>query len=371
MNDYILNSIKSGIEKQDIEFKQEIDLSDKKDRTKIARSISSIANTVEGAGYLIIGIVDQKSRKGVDQDNYIYGVQCDDVSAFELRIIQDCLKHYLNVIPNIDITYEAFPGSHRSIIIITVRQPFFRPYYFTREGDNVKSGSAFIRLGPSCQLASADDITRMVLPRKIKPLENTSDTAEIQKLINTHDQIKYAIEGELVDESTPPDDSIKLTTRLNYITNEIRRLEELKHYLKTKDRFSQEIKGLSGSKRSRIIIRQSEEIILRISNYDKEDIIFLRMKEDIIDLLEMVDDAKHLPRAKYTLAKFYKEVGEHLSDLRKAFDYCSACIEILPDFIDARHLRISISDTLLASQDALYQDDVTDAISEDRAYLDT
>ena len=64
MWDKIWDNIMLSSETEKIEFKETIDLENRQAKARFARDISAIANTEGEEGYLVIGVMNQKHRKG-------------------------------------------------------------------------------------------------------------------------------------------------------------------------------------------------------------------------------------------------------------------------------------------------------------------
>lgn len=161
MNEQQLQRLKNriiiGNEGRKFEFKQELPLSSKPEKAKFAQIVSAIANSAGGRGYIFVGVIDKKHRKGSSLDDALQGIEYDYDTYNNL--ISDALKDYVNPIP--DVIYEEIEIiENKKIGIITIQTSKDRPHEIKRESDKITEG-IYIRRGTGTFRATRDEIMSM------------------------------------------------------------------------------------------------------------------------------------------------------------------------------------------------------------------
>lgn len=189
--DILKHYIETGQEVRKVDLKQTLDLSSKKKRTELAKDIAAMANTGGGSGYLIIGVLDQKHRKGNGLlDDYVVGFTPDKIDVFEQQIVQ-ALEYNCNPVPEVRYEEINHPVTPKKIGVIVIPRSFKRPY--------IVNGDIFIRRGTHTFRASEDEIksvdrrilinfAREVDELQIEQLRKLLQ-AEIDEIINVPSQL--------------------------------------------------------------------------------------------------------------------------------------------------------------------------------------
>lgn len=161
----IWQNILSGHESEKFELKETIDLGNKQAKAEFARDISAIANTEGDEGYLIIGVIDKKHRKGNQPEDAITGFVCTDPDEL-FRQMYDILTDYLQPVPRIELHIDIHPILKKQICAVKISKSYARPHYFKRSGAGVESDDVWVRRGNSCHKANRDEIEEMMRQRR-------------------------------------------------------------------------------------------------------------------------------------------------------------------------------------------------------------
>lgn len=181
MWDTIWENISLGHETEKIEFKETVDLGNRESKAEFARDISAIANTEGNEGYLIIGVIDKKHRKGDQPEEAVAGFTCDDTDTI-FQQMHDALVDFLHPIPRIEIHSLAQPSTKKQICVVVVPRSYARPHWFKRSGVGVDSHDVWVRRGASCYKANPEEIEQMMRQRrKIIIINFTHPLTESQK----------------------------------------------------------------------------------------------------------------------------------------------------------------------------------------------
>jgi hypothetical protein len=161
MNEKQLQTLKNriiiGNEGRKFEFKQELPLSSKPEKAKFAQIVSAVANSPGGKGYIVIGVIDKKNRKGTTLDDALQNIEYDyDIYN---NMISDALKEYVHPIPNV-IYEEIEIIKNKKIGVITIQTSKDRPHEIKRESDKITEG-IYIRRGTGTFRATRDEIMSM------------------------------------------------------------------------------------------------------------------------------------------------------------------------------------------------------------------
>jgi predicted HTH transcriptional regulator len=161
----IWQNILSGYESEKMEFKETVDLGNKQAKAEFARDISAIANTEGEEGYLVIGVIDQKHRKGDQPEDAIAGFTCADTDEL-YRQMYDILADYLHPVPRIEVHSNIHPYVKKQVCAVIISKSYARPHWFKRSGVDVESNEVWVRRGVSCHKANPDEIEEMMRQRR-------------------------------------------------------------------------------------------------------------------------------------------------------------------------------------------------------------
>ena len=185
--------IESGQEARKIDLKQLVDLTSPDDRTKFAKDVAAMANTSGGPGYLVIGVVDRKHRRGDDPSEYVVGFHPDNPEVFEQRMVQ-ALENNCRPVPEVRYKEIRHPTVDRCIGVVTIPRGFNRPY--------TMNGQVFIRRGSHTYPAEPDEVKQV--PRRILiKFARAMDSAQIQQLedlLGAEIDERIDVSGQLQDD---------------------------------------------------------------------------------------------------------------------------------------------------------------------------
>ncbi|HUM45216.1 MAG TPA: CRISPR-associated protein Csx15 [Fervidobacterium sp.] len=181
MWDKIWDNIVLGSETEKIEFKETIDLGNRQAKAEFARDISAIANTEGEEGYLVIGVIDQKHRKGNRPEDAIAGFTCADTDEL-FRQMYDILVDYLHPVPRIEVHSNIHPYVKKQVCVVIISRSYTRPHWFKRSGADVESYDVWVRRGASCHKANPEEIKEMMRQqKKITIINFTHPLTDTQK----------------------------------------------------------------------------------------------------------------------------------------------------------------------------------------------
>ncbi|MBO0615134.1 RNA-binding domain-containing protein [Thiothrix fructosivorans] len=128
-------------ENESLDFKRELNLSDKSQKGKLLRTIMAIANSSEYHGYIIVGVDDNRTIIGVNGNH-------------EETIQQLCCDYTR---PKVKITYSEREIDNKKIVILQIDSKE-KPYEFSKSIADYKEYDVFIRHGSITRRASTKDI---------------------------------------------------------------------------------------------------------------------------------------------------------------------------------------------------------------------
>jgi hypothetical protein len=168
--------IETGNETRKVDLKQSLDLSKPTGRTEFAKDVTAMANTGCGAGYLIIGVKDQRKRTVDDPADYIVGFAPDNFHVFEQRMAQ-ALSNSCNPVPEVRYEEITHPTTSRRIGVIVIPRSFNRPYK--------ADGRVFIRRGTHTARTTEEEVKqtdRRILINFARPVEDYQ-IAKLEELL--------------------------------------------------------------------------------------------------------------------------------------------------------------------------------------------
>jgi len=156
--------VESGEEEEHVELKREVDLCTKPARAEFAKDVSALANTGREA-YLIIGVVDARSRAGGRPEDYIYGFSCADWDEFR-RQAHEAVRSYCNRPPKVILKRLKHPDLDKSICVVVIPRSFARPHAIKKSSRDIEENDIWVRRGPSCALATVAEIESMMVSQQ-------------------------------------------------------------------------------------------------------------------------------------------------------------------------------------------------------------
>jgi hypothetical protein len=141
--------VKNG-ERKDVDFKRLLSLDTARKKSEFIKDISSIANSTDYIGYLIIGVEDDGEIVGSD--------------PIEEERIQQIAHGYID--PPIDIEILMFEKNNKNISILVIK-PTLKPHKISRDSDNLEKGTVYVRHGTVTFKATPDEIVAMSESKKI------------------------------------------------------------------------------------------------------------------------------------------------------------------------------------------------------------
>ncbi len=149
----------TGRESRKVELKQKLPLDDRPSRARLAKIVTSMANTPGGEGYIVIGVLEGRHRD--DKNNLadiIVGVPYEHDSY--QRLIQQALDEFTNPVPQVSYTEVLVPKISRNIGVIIVERSRNQPHEVTRESGDVKRG-IYVRRGAEVFQARREELLFM------------------------------------------------------------------------------------------------------------------------------------------------------------------------------------------------------------------
>ena len=153
--------IETGVEKEKIELKRQLDLSTRAARAEFAKNVSAIANTEGEEGYIIIGVLDKKERESSDPQDYVVGFEPSDLDGFIVQM-NKALSFYCDPPPKIKYHRLEYPPARKAIGVVEIPRSFARPHAIRRTGEGVEEHDIWVRRGPACFRASPKEIEKMI-----------------------------------------------------------------------------------------------------------------------------------------------------------------------------------------------------------------
>lgn len=147
--------ILTGNESRKVELKQELPLNDRPSRAKLAKIVTSIANTPGGTGYIVVGVVEGRHRSSDNLEEIIVGVPYEH-DAYQ-RLIQQALDEFTNPVPQVSYTEVPIQEVRRKIGIIIVERSRNQPHEIIRESGDVTQG-IYVRRGAEIFRARREEL---------------------------------------------------------------------------------------------------------------------------------------------------------------------------------------------------------------------
>lgn len=185
--------IESGQEARKVDLKQTLDLSSRQGRAKFAKDVAAMANTSDGPGYLIIGVMDRGHRLNDDPANYVIGFCPDDPETFEQRMVQ-ALKHFCNPVPEVRYEELLHPATGRCLGVVVIPRGFDRPY--------VVAGETYIRRGTHTDQARPDEVKkadRRILINFARPID-MQQKEQLEHFLGAEIDETIEVSGQLQDD---------------------------------------------------------------------------------------------------------------------------------------------------------------------------
>jgi hypothetical protein len=183
--------VERGQETRKIDFKRQLDLSTARARAEFAKDVTAMANTGGGPGYLVIGVLDHKDRKGNNPADYVIGFRPTNMEGWQQQMVQ-ALVAYCKPVP--EVLYEEIipPNVRVPIGVVVIPRSFKRPY---QVGDNV-----FIRRGSHTDKVVPDEVGSNVriLLNFGRPLDE-AQLEQAQTIIKANLDEVINIPGQLMD----------------------------------------------------------------------------------------------------------------------------------------------------------------------------
>ncbi len=149
----------TGRESRKVELKQELPLDDRPSRARLAKIVTSIANTPGGEGYIVIGVLEGRHRDDKNSlADIVVGVPYEH-DGYQ-RLIQQSLDEFTNPVPQVSYTEVLVPEVSRKIGVIIVERSRNRPHEVTRESGDVKPG-IYVRRGAEVFKARREELLFM------------------------------------------------------------------------------------------------------------------------------------------------------------------------------------------------------------------
>lgn len=157
----IAGVVETGNERAKFDLKRTLDLSDRAGRAHFVKDVLAMANTREGPGYIILGVLDTKERTGSNPEEYVVGYQSKNRDEF-LRLIMQALDYFCEK-PIPDVHYEEIvhPQASKTIGVVIVERAYNRPYKASVNGDKLTAGEVYLRRGTDTFTASPQEIQQI------------------------------------------------------------------------------------------------------------------------------------------------------------------------------------------------------------------
>lgn len=182
-------------EKEDIDFKQELNLDSAAQKAEFIKDIIAILNSKVNVGYLLIGIANDGTFKGVN--------------TIEEEKIQQLIHRNINPHPSISCYLVAFSDFSLCVGVIEIKGSK-KPYKVSRAFDKLSQNEVFVRHGSVSANASPEEIIEMY--------EESKSNSDRKVLALTHSAENFLKFGEFqnaIDEYSKAI-SIKPTSDLLY-----------------------------------------------------------------------------------------------------------------------------------------------------------
>ena len=140
---WLHRALKKG-ETSKTDFKLELPLSTDQQKTEFAKDLSAIANTAGGRGYIIVGVDDSGTPRGID----------DRTNLSEERLQQVATQR---IDPAVKFSVDNLSLNSKRIMCIEIPRSLIRPHQVR------KTGAFYIRRGSTTDIATTSEIVRMVL----------------------------------------------------------------------------------------------------------------------------------------------------------------------------------------------------------------
>jgi Putative DNA-binding domain len=150
--------IANGRETRKVDLKREIDLSKRSGRAKFVKDVLALANTPGGTGYLIIGVVDAKERSSPDPAEYVPGFSPRPLDDFKQQMAQ-ALHTYATPVPTYEYEEIIHPAVGRNLGVVIVERGLNPPYYAAQDGEGLRKGEVYFRIGADTFPATPEQIT--------------------------------------------------------------------------------------------------------------------------------------------------------------------------------------------------------------------
>jgi hypothetical protein len=125
------------------------------------KDVLAMANTRDGPGYMIIGVLDNKERTSTDPEEYVAGYQPQDRDEFS-RLMMQALDYFCaKPIPEVHYEEVVHPLVDRTIGVVIVERAYNRPYKAQINGDKLHAGDVYIRRNADTFTASPDEIQQI------------------------------------------------------------------------------------------------------------------------------------------------------------------------------------------------------------------
>jgi len=132
-------------ERLKVDFKIYLPLSTNEQKIEFAKDLSAMANTLGGIGYLIVG---------VDDRGKVIGVRPDHISEARLQQINAARCD-----PPVNFDVNSLDLTSKRVVIIEIPRSLTGPHQV------IGIGAFYIRRGPTTDVASTSEVTRMILRR--------------------------------------------------------------------------------------------------------------------------------------------------------------------------------------------------------------
>jgi tetratricopeptide (TPR) repeat protein len=142
----VLSLIAQG-ENTRIDFKRELNLESAKDKAEFVKDVISLANTAPDAGYLLIGVDDNK---------YVVGIK-----NLEEERIQQIAHMYIDPAVSLRCLLVPIMSPNLSLVGVIEIKATDRPHKVAKAIERLKQGDTFVRRGSVVVGVSPKEITRM------------------------------------------------------------------------------------------------------------------------------------------------------------------------------------------------------------------
>ncbi len=176
--------IESGDETPKVEFKRSLDLDGNRDKAKFIKSVSALANTSGGDGYLVIGVSDRKECQARSSaTGFPYGVperSPREIGDLE-RQMNNVLATYCDPPPSVGYGQLQHESTGRWIGVVTVPWSSKRPHVVIRNGEGIRSQDIWVRRGErdaACFKASRAELEEMFAEKGYSVTSRVDPTAK-------------------------------------------------------------------------------------------------------------------------------------------------------------------------------------------------